>query len=305
MTTLNTIPTNENMKDEMLHITLADGMVRGLLLTATGVVAKAAAIHCTSPLSTAALGRSLMGTAMMGAMLKGEESSVTVTIDGGGPIGKIVCVADAESVRGCVDVPNLIMPLRPDGKLSVGMAVGKDGRMSVVKDLGMARPYVGQTQLISGEIAEDFANYYMQSEQTPTLQSLGVLVNGENVLSAGGVLLQVMPGCTDDIIDQLELRSPLMYDISRELCYESMEDLMARWFDGLKPVILERKPLSYRCTCTRERMEKALIALGREELSRMIADETDGAELTCHFCKRSHKFSQGDLIKLLNKAVEK
>ena len=119
MTTLNTIPTNANMKDEMLHITLADGMVRGLLLTATGVVAKAAAIHCTSPLSTAALGRSLMGTAMMGAMLKGEESSVTVTIDGGGPIGKIVCVADAESVRGCVEVPNLYMPLRADGKLSL------------------------------------------------------------------------------------------------------------------------------------------------------------------------------------------
>ena len=305
MTNLNTIPTNENMKDEMLHITLADGMVRGLLLTATGVVAKAAAIHCTSPLSTAALGRTLMGTAMMGAMLKGEENSVTVTIDGGGPIGKIVCVADADSVRGCVDVPNLFMPLRPDGKLSVGMAVGTDGRMSVVKDLGMKRPYVGQTQLISGEIAEDFANYYMQSEQTPTLQSLGVLVNGETVLSAGGVLLQVMPGCTDDVIDQLELRSPLMYDISRELCYESMESLMDRWFDGLRPVILERKPLEYRCACSRERMEKALIALGWEELTRMIEDETEGAELTCHFCKRSHRFTQGDLIRLLNKAQEK
>lgn len=301
---MNTIPTNVNMKDEMLHITLADGMVRGLMLTATGVVAKAAAIHCTSPLSTAALGRSLMGTAMMGAMLKGEGDSVTVTIDGGGPIGKIVCVADQESVRGCVDVPNLVMPLRADGKLSVGMAVGKEGRMSVVKDLGLKRPYVGQTELISGEIAEDFAAYYMQSEQTPTLQSLGVLVNGETVLSAGGVLLQVLPGCTDDVIDQLELRSPLMYDISRELCYESMEDLMNRWFDGLKPVILDRKPLEYRCTCSRQRMEKALIALGREELSRMIEDETEGAELTCHFCKRSHKFTQGDLIKLLNKAQE-
>ncbi len=305
MSTLNTIPTNENMKDEMLHITLADGMVRGLLLTATGVVAKAAAIHCTSPLSTAALGRSLMGTAMMGAMLKGEGDSVTVTIDGGGPIGKIVCVADRESVRGCVDVPNLFMPLRADGKLSVGMAVGREGRMSVVKDLGLKRPYVGQTELISGEIAEDFAAYYTQSEQTPTLQSLGVLVNGENVLSAGGVLLQVMPGCTDDVIEQLELRSPLMYDISRELCYESMEDLMSRWFDGLKPVILDRKPLEYRCACSRERMEKALIALGREELTRIIEDETEGAELTCHFCKRSHQFTQGDLIKLLNKAQEK
>ncbi len=302
---MNTIPTNVNMKDEMLHITLADGMVRGLMLTATGVVAEAAAIHCTSPLSTAALGRTLMGTAMMGAMLKGERDSVTVTIDGGGPIGKIICVADQESVRGCVDVPNLFMPLRPDGKLSVGMAVGNEGRMSVVKDLGLKRPYVGQTELVSGEIAEDFASYYMQSEQTPTLQSLGVLVNGETVLSAGGVLLQVLPGCTDDVIDQLELRSPLMYDISRELCYESMEDLMTRWFDGLKPVILDRKPLCYRCTCSRERMEKALIALGREELSRMIEDETEGAELTCHFCKRNHKFTQGDLIRLLNKAQEK
>ena len=299
------VPLNVNMKDEMLHITLADGMVRGLMLTATGVVAKAAAIHLTSPLSTAALGRALMGTAMLGAMLKQDEASVTVTIDGGGPIGKIVCVADAESVRGCVDVPNLEMPLRPDGKLSVGMAVGRDGRMSVVKDLGMKRPYVGQTQLVSGEIAEDFAAYYLQSEQSPTLQSLGVLVNGETVLSAGGVLLQPLPGCPDDVIDQLELRSPLMYDISRELCYEPMEDLMNRWFDGLKPVILERKPLEYRCACSRERMEKALIALGREELTRMIEDETDGAELTCHFCKRSHQFSQGDLIKLLNKAQEK
>jgi molecular chaperone Hsp33 len=299
------VPLNVNMKDEMLHITLADGMVRGLMLTATGVVAKAAAIHLTSPLSTAALGRTLMGTAMLGAMLKQDEASVTVTIDGGGPIGKNVCVADAESVRGCVDVPNLEMPLRPDGKLSVGMAVGRDGRMSVVKDLGMKRPYVGQTQLVSGEIAEDFAAYYLQSEQSPTLQSLGVLVNGETVLSAGGVLLQPLPGCPDDVIDQLELRSPLMYDISRELCYEPMEDLMNRWFDGLKPVILERKPLEYRCACSRERMEKALIALGREELSRMIEDETEGAELTCHFCKRSHQFSQGDLIRLLNKAQEK
>ncbi len=299
------VPLNVNMKDEMLHITLADGMVRGLMLTATGVVAKAAAIHLTSPLSTAALGRTLMGTAMLGAMLKQDEASVTVTIDGGGPIGKIVCVADAESVRGCVDVPNLEMPLRPDGKLSVGMAVGRDGRMSVVKDLGMKRPYVGQTQLVSGEIAEDFAAYYLQSEQSPTLQSLGVLVNGETVLSAGGVLLQPLPGCPDEVIDQLELRSPLMYDISRELCYEPMEDLMNRWFDGLKPVILERKPLEYRCACSRERMEKALIALGREELTRMIEDETEGAELTCHFCKRSHQFSQGDLIKLLNKAQEK
>lgn len=292
-----------NNKDQMLHITLMDGMVRGLLMTGTTTVATAAAIHNTSPVATAALGRALMGTSMMGAMLKGNEASVTVTIDGGGPLGRIVCVADKQSVRGCVDVPNVQLPLRPDGKLAVGMAVGSDGRMSVVRDLGMKSPYVGQTALLSGEIAEDFAAYYVQSEQKPTLQSLGVLVNGDVVLSAGGVLLQPMPGCPDEIISQLELRSPLMADISRELCYDSMTTLMEKWFDGLKPVVLETQDWQYRCPCSRERMEKSLIALGRDELTRMIQDEQEGAELTCHFCKKTERFTQQDLERLLRQAT--
>ena len=292
-----------NNKDQMLHITLMDGMVRGLLMTGTTTVATAAAIHNTSPVATAALGRALMGTSMMGAMLKGDEASVTVTIDGGGPIGRIVCVADKQSVRGCVDVPNVQLPLRPDGKLAVGMAVGSDGRMSVVRDLGMKSPYVGQTALLSGEIAEDFATYYVQSEQKPTLQSLGVLVNGDVVLSAGGVLLQPMPGCPDEIISELELRSPLMADISRELCYDSMTALMEKWFDGLKPVVLETQDWQYRCPCSRERMEKSLIALGRDELTRMIQDEQEGAELTCHFCKKTERFTQQDLERLLRQAT--
>lgn len=292
-----------NNKDQMLHITLMDGMVRGLLMTGTTTVATAAAIHNTSPVATAALGRALMGTSMMGAMLKGDEASVTVTIDGGGPIGRIVCVADKQSVRGCVDMPNVQLPLRPDGKLAVGMAVGSDGRMSVVRDLGMKSPYVGQTALLSGEIAEDFAAYYVQSEQKPTLQSLGVLVNGDVVLSAGGVLLQPMPGCPDEIISELELRSPLMADISRELCYDSMTALMEKWFDGLKPVVLETQDWQYRCPCSRERMEKSLIALGRDELTRMIQDEQEGAELTCHFCKKTERFTQQDLERLLRQAT--
>lgn len=292
-----------NNKDQMLHITLMDGMVRGLLMTGTNTVATAAAIHNTSPVATAALGRALMGTSMMGAMLKGDEASVTVTIDGGGPIGRIVCVADKQSVRGCVDVPNVQLPLRPDGKLAVGMAVGSDGRMSVVRDLGMKSPYVGQTALLSGEIAEDFAAYYVQSEQKPTLQSLGVLVNGDVVLSAEGVLLQPMPGCPDEIISELELRSPLMADISRELCYDSMTALMEKWFDGLKPVVLETQDWQYRCPCSRERMEKSLIALGRDELTRMIQDEQEGAELTCHFCKKTERFTQQDLERLLRQAT--
>ncbi len=294
----------EASKDQMIHITLADGMVRGLLLTATNTVAQAAAIHLTTPVATAALGRALMGTAMLGSMLKQDNASVTVTIDGGGPIGKIVCVSDGATVRGCVDVPALRLPLRADGKLDVGAAVGGCGRMSVVKDLGLKTPYVGQVPLVSGEIAEDFASYYVQSEQTPTLQSLGVLVGGDVVLCAGGVLLQTLPGCPGAVIDQLELRSPLFSDLSRELCHDPMRDLMQRWFDGLKPVVLEERPLCYRCGCSRRRMEKALIALGREELSRMIRDETEGAELTCHFCKRQERFTQQDLLRLLNKAVE-
>lgn len=289
--------------DQMLHITLAEGMVRGLLLTGTQTVAKAAAIHHTTPVVTAALGRSLMGTAMLGAMLKQDNASVTVTIDGGGPVGKIVCVAENNSVRGCVDVNQLDLPLRADGKLDVGAAVGRQGRMSVVKDLGLKNPYIGQTQLLSGEIAEDFAAYYSESEQTPTLQSLGVLVKGDTVLSAGGVLLQAMPGCTDDVISQLELRSPMFADLSHELYEEPMKSLMFRWLDGLSPVILEEKPLSYRCTCSRVRMEKVLIALGKEELTRMIEDETEGAELNCHFCGRQERFSQGDLVKLLDSAT--
>lgn len=293
---------NMEQKDELLHITLMDGMVRGLLLTATRTVAEAAAIHLTSPVATAALGRALMGTAMMGAMLKDDQASVTVTFDGGGPLGRIVCVADRESVRGCVDVPHLEMPLKPNGKLDVGRAVGHEGRMSVVRDMGMKSPYVGQVPLVSGEIAEDFANYYVVSEQTPTLQSLGVLVSGEVVLSAGGVLLQPLPGCPEEIISQLELRSPMMADVSRELCHEPMEGLMAKWFDGLRPVVIARSPISYRCTCSRRRMEKALIALGREELGRMIQEEKDGAELTCHFCKKTERFTQQDLLRLLNHA---
>lgn len=291
------------MTDQMLHITLADGMVRGLLLTATETVGHAAAIHHTTPVATAALGRALMGTAMLGAMLKQDKANVTVTISGDGPLGKIVCVADAQSVRGCVDQPRIALPPRADGKLDVGTAVGRHGRMSVVKDLGLKSPYIGQTALASGEIAEDFAAYYAVSEQTPSLQSLGVLVKGDSVLSAGGVLLQPLPGCPDSVIDQLELRSPMFSDLSRELYQEPMLSLMERWLDGLKPVVLEEKPLCYRCDCSRRRMEKVLIALGKEELQRIADDETEGAELTCHFCGRHEQFSQDEVLRLLKAAT--
>lgn len=279
-------------------------MVRGLLVTGTQTVQEAQRIHNASPVATAALGRMLMGTAMLSTMLKEEKATVTVSMDGGGPIGKMLCVGDQDSVRGVVDVPKLQLPLRTDGKLSVGMAVGTRGRMSVIKDMGLKAPYIGQVELQSGEIAEDFAHYFVVSEQSPSLVSLGVLVAGETVLAAGGVLLQPLPGCPPEIIDQLELRSPLFGEISRELAHDPFEKLMGAWFDGLRPVALESTPLSYRCHCSRERMEKSLLALGKEELTRMIEDDVDGAELTCHFCRNSHHFSTHDLIRLLNKATK-
>lgn len=294
------------MTDTMLHLTLADGMVRGLVLNAKNTVSRAEEIHKTSPVATAALGRALMGTAMLAATLKEKDASVTVTIDGGGPLGKVLCVCDSTGgVRGTVDEPALDLPLRADGKLDVGRAVGSDGRLSVVKDLRLKSPYVGQSALISGEIAEDFAAYYAQSEQTPTLQALGVLLDKTGVLSAGGVLLQTLPGCTDDVISQLELRSPIFGDVSRQMLDTPVETLIEQWFRGLRPVVLERTQVEYRCNCSRKRMEKTLIALGRVELERLIEDEIDGAELTCHFCNRSERFSQDELRALLREATQK
>ena len=290
--------------DEIVRAVTKDGLVKISAISARATVERAREIHGLSPTASAALGRTLCGASMLGELMKEEDASLTIRVNGGGPVGSVIAVSDSSgNVRGYVTEPKADLPLRKDGKLNVGMAVGREGRMSVVKDLGMRNPYVGQTALLSGEIAEDFAAYYVQSEQTPTLQALGVLVSGDTVLSAGGLLLQTLPGCPDDIVSQLELRSPLFSDISRELCYDSAENLLSQWFDGLKPVVLETHPLEYRCYCSRDRMEKALIALGKDELTSMIEDEIDGAELVCHFCKEKYHFTQDDLRRLLEQAT--
>ena len=162
----------------------------------------------------------------------------------------------------------------------------------------MKKNYIGQSELVSGEIAMDFANYFTVSEQQPSLVALGVLVNGTTVLKAGGLLIQPLPGCPDEIIDQLELRSPMFADISREMTFASIEQLCIDWFRGMEPRILERTPLRYRCTCSRERMEKALISLGRKDLQSLI-DDDKGAELICHFCRNKYKFTTEQLKDLL------
>ncbi|MBR6953802.1 MAG: Hsp33 family molecular chaperone HslO [Clostridia bacterium] len=288
--------------DEMLHLTLCGGQARVLLGETTRLVQRAADIHRASAVCTAALGRLMTGTLMMGVMLKGAEENVSVTIKGGGPMGTLVAVAQGGDVRCCCDDAGVELPLREaDGKLDVGRAVGHEGRISVVKDLRMKEPYVGQCNLVSGEIAMDFANYFTVSEQQPSLVALGVLVAGGGVKKAGGLLIQPLPGCTEETLSQLELRSPMFADISRELAAAPKEELAEDWFRGLEPVLLDRTPLNYRCTCSRERMERALLSIGRKDLQEII-DEDKGAELSCHFCNSVYRFTTEELRTLLASA---
>jgi len=289
----------------LLHFTLHGGAVRGLLIGATETVRKAQELQGSSAVAAAALGRGLTAAAMLSSTLKEENSSVTLTIEGDGPLKKIVCVGGLSegagvAVRGYVQNHTVQLPLK-DGKLDIGGGVGRHGRLSVVKDLRLKTPYIGQVKLISGEIAADLAYYYVQSEQTPSLVSLGVIASDVTVSSAGGVLLQAMPGCEDALIDRLELMSPIFGDIATELTHDSPEALLERWFAGLAPELLETRELRYECGCSKARMERALIALGPEELKRMITDDVDGAELVCHFCAKKYQFSTQDLLRLLNR----
>jgi len=287
--------------DELIRLSLMDGQVRVMMLETTAMCQRAADIHHATPVCTAAMGRLMTATSMMGVMMKGENESVTVTIKGGGPMGTLCAVANHGDLKVYADNPQVELPLRPDGKLDVGTAVGKDGRMSVVKDLGLREPYVGQIELVSGELAIDFANYFTVSEQSPSLVALGVLTSGDAVLKAGGLLIQPLPGCEESTIDQLELRSPMFADISREMTFAPKEELLEDWFRGMDPVVLEREPLRYHCGCSRYRMEKALISLGRKELMNLI-EEDQGAELGCHFCHSYYQFSTDELKDLFQRA---
>ena len=293
---------NTSLKgDRVIRLQLMDGQARVLFMETTAMVQRAADIHNATPVCTAALGRLMTGTAMLGVMMKGEKESVTVTIKGGGPMGTLVAVANHGNLKAYADNPQVELPPREDGKLDVGSAVGHEGRMSVVKDLGLREPYIGQSELISGELGLDFANYFTSSEQQPSLVALGVLVSGDAVLKAGGLLIQPLPGCSEETLSALELRSPMFADISREMTMASMEELLDGWFRGLKPEVLEEGPLSYKCDCSRERMERALISLGRRELNTIIAEDT-GAELGCHFCHNHYAFTTEELKELLARA---
>ena len=288
-------------KDRLLQIDLAEGQARVFLCDTTETVQTCSDIHRATPVCAAALGRLLTGTAMLGLMQKGENESVTVSIKGDGPMGTLIAIADQGDVRACADDPTVQLPLNAQGKLDVGNAVGHAGRMNVIRDLGNGKQYIGQSEIVSGEIAMDFAQYFTVSEQQPSLVALGVLVSGETVLKAGGLLIQPLPGCPDEIIDQLELRSPMFADISREMTFAPIEQRCEDWFRGMEPKILERTPISYTCTCSRERMEKALISMGAKDLQSLI-DDDEGAELVCHFCHGKYFFTTEQLKAMLKEA---
>ncbi|MBQ9329642.1 MAG: Hsp33 family molecular chaperone HslO [Oscillibacter sp.] len=289
------------MNDQLVRAISRDGMVKAVAVSTRDLTERARQIHRTLPVATAALGRTLAAASVMGNALKEEGSSLTLQIKGGGPLGTILAVSDNPgNVRGRVDDPSVDLPLRPDGKLDVGRAVGQDGMLTVIRDLHMKEPYVGSVGLLGGEIAEDLAAYFVESEQIPSACALGVLVDrDQSVLAAGGYLIQLLPGAGEDVISKVE-GGVLAAGPVTELLRQGLtpEELLGRVLSDFELEILERTPVEYRCYCSRERMERALISLGPEELESMIAEQ-GGAELTCRFCDNVQRFSREELEGLL------
>ena len=293
------------MQDQLIRGILKQGQARILMASTAQLVEQARLLHQPTPVCTAALGRLLTAACVMGAMLKSDTDRLTVTLAGDGPAGRLVAVGAPDgSVKGYVENPKVVLPMRADGKLDVGGAVGHHGRLSVVKDLGLKEPYVGQSNLVSGEIGEDLALYFTASEQTPSMVSLGVLVAPQGpVLSAGGVIVQAMPGCSEEVLSALEGKAPALADISRQLLRaETLDEMLKDLFGELEPENLGAIQPRWHCDCGRERIERALISLGRQELEEMI-EQDGGAQVSCHFCNQSYDFTAAQLQALRDEAT--
>ncbi len=294
--------------DKLVRALMAEDTVKLIAISGKEICEKARELHGLSRVCTAALGRTLLVTDMMGAQLKGEDHKLTAIVKGGGPAGNIVCTADNQGrVKGYIEVPDLELPLGPDGKLDVSMAVGWFGDLTVVRDLGMKEPYVGKCDVVSGEIAEDFAQYFTVSEQQPSMVYLGVRVDPHDghVLSGGGLIVQPLPHCPDEVIDNLTEKAAMVKMLAGMLEEGiELEDALCKIFHGIDIRFTESLTPEFRCDCSRERLERVLISLGREELKDMIEKEK-GAELTCHFCNKTYSFSEeqlGDLLREADKA---
>lgn len=290
--------------NEIIRAIAADGFIKIAAINSREMAEKSRQIHRTLPVVTAALGRTLAATSMIGNSLKETDGSVTIRINGGGPIGTIMAVSDSlGNVRGYAQNPHVDLPRKSNGKLDVGAAVGKDGMLTVIKDLNLKEPYVGSTQLVSGEIAEDFTAYFAESDQSPAACALGVLVDvDQSVLAAGGYIIQLLPGASDEILTQLEHNISETGAVTNTLLNGSAEDLINNVLAGFDPKILERRHVEYKCYCTKERVTEAIASISREEL---LAIEHEGKpiEVTCQFCDTVYKFETSD-IKIMSDGHE-
>ena len=292
------------MNDYLVRGMTMDGFVKAVAIRSTELVRRGAEIQGTTPNATAAFGRCLTAASMMGNMQKVENGSMTLQVRGGGPIGTITVVSDPEgNVRGCVTEPKVPLMEKYPGKLDVGATVGTDGTLTVIRDLQMKEPYIGSIPLISGEIGDDITAYFAQSEQTPTACALGVLVNPDlSVKVAGGYLVQLLPGAPDEIIDKLEEGIRRAGAVTPMLeAGMTPEDILGQVCGDLGVLFFEPQEVAYKCYCTRERVEGALISLGRKELEEIAADGKP-FPVECQFCDTVYEFTKEDIEKLLNNA---
>lgn len=291
------------MSDTLLRALARNAGIQITAAVTTELVERARQIHKTLPVATAALGRTLTATAMMGSQLKVDDGSITVQFKGNGPLGAIVCVGDSDGyVRGYLQNPACDLPLRADGKLAVGAGVGR-GYLMVIKDIGLKEPVTGTVALVNGEIAEDLTRYFAESEQIPSACALGVLVDtDQSVKCAGGYLVQLMPGIQVADIDRLEANLAKADSMTAMLDHGmTLEEIVQTVLDGFEVEFLQSDTIGYRCACTRDKVTRALISMGREELSQM-AGEQEVSEVTCQFCDKVYAFTGDELREILRQA---
>jgi len=281
---------------KIIRAMAGDGNIKMSVISAQDAVERARQIHSLSPTASAALGRSLCAASLMGEMMKEDNGSLTIRVNGGGPIGSVVAVSDSSgNVRGYVENPGLELPLRADGKLDVGGAVGRDGMLTVSRDIGLREPYIGSTELVSGEIAEDLSSYLLSSEQIPSACGLGVLVDTDrSIRAAGGFIVQLLPFAPEELIEKLEDNIFFMDQLTTILAEDGIEEVFRQVLKGLDYQILSETEMEYRCYCSRERVEEAVSCIEKAELEDMAAEGRE-ISVSCQFCDAEYVFTPEEL----------